>query len=203
MPYALMGLLLSLQGFFSLSAVANESEALDQTIGVLEEEVQQPIKREWQVLLAAGYRTDFQKSIDTSSYESKGKPAYSLGFQTNHFQYLFSYFQSEQFSQVGNLVISSQRQSGIFDIHYLTKDWGVWSPMVGVSLGFYQDEVTTKFGSQMRSSDAETLMLGGLTAGVQFRFLKVMYSDLLVKMVKRETSKDLEWASQATLGLRL
>lgn len=193
-------------GLLVISFVAHaeeESFEMDQTIMKLEEV--EPVKpeRSWKLLLASGYFGEYQKSVNADSYETNNLFLFSYGLQYEKLQYLLSQTRSEQITSTGNLSVRSNRRSWLLDTQYLARNDSFWTPMVGVSLGAFRDTVTTRFGSLQAVSQSETLLFAGVSGGVQFRFLRAMYSDLVLKVIKRESAKDIEWASQATLGLRL
>lgn len=159
--------------------------------------------RSWRLLVAAGHFTEFKKSVDAESYDNNSQMLLSLGLESGQFQYTLGHYQTDQVSGTGNFSVSSRRRSWLLDAKYFAKENSFWSPVVGGTVGAYRDNVKTRFGTLENTSESDILYLAGAFAGVQFRFFSVMYTDMIFKVVKRETSKEAEFVSQAILGLRL
>ncbi len=169
----------------------------------IEAPVNTPIQRRWKLLMAAGHFGEHKRSVDAESYDNNSQLLLNYGIEAGSYQYTISYYKTEKNSETGNFLISSRRRTWLLGAQYIVKDSSFWSPVVGANVGLYKESVQTQFGTLDKNIESESLLLAGISAGIQFQFLKVMYSDLLFKVIKRESAKEMEFASQATLGLRL
>ena len=201
MPLRLFVLILSMVLF--TTSVRAEDEPIN--LEIIEAELEAPQKRErqWRLLLSVGHFGEHKKSVDGETWDNNSQPTFIYGLEFGQYHYTLSHYTTANVSGTGNFQVFSRRRSWILGAQYTAKDYGFWSPVVGVDAGLYSESVKTRFGGVERNSEGQTLLLAAMSAGIQFRFLEVMYSDLLFKAVKRESNPEMEFASQATLGLRL
>ncbi|MCB0407893.1 MAG: hypothetical protein KDD34_06790 [Bdellovibrionales bacterium] len=177
--------------------------SLTESISALEAPA--PVKEKTFVIqYGLGYRALFQKSVEASSYKnSETFPSFEIGALWEKWSFLLDVSQFQKETQSGNFKIQSQRFSADVWANYHVKSWGSWSPVVGVAAGVYQDKVTTELGAAHQSATGEYLGAVSAQAGVQWHFLKILYSNIDLRLSKRETSPDLEWATFTSVGFRV
>jgi hypothetical protein len=186
----------------SLNESRAESE-VSETLTILEQSQEQKPRDNWPLELGVGYRLDFRKTVDASTYEPQSMPLLQIGVYRGRWLYSIDVFANKEQSESGNLKIEYERQSLDFWVTRMSHPEAQWTPFLGAGLGAYQDTIQTQFGNFNDTAISDAHINVSLKAGARFSFLNVLYSDLSLTLNKRETHSSVDWGSTLSLGFHL